>query len=164
MASLDLARMQMATEGRKLLGKAIELAEEARARINRIAGVRCLGAGQVEAWGGFRLDVTKLTISVRTGRRARGSEHRVRHPVEMADLYNVLIIGIGDRRDDLRPSRRKPACPRVGPRRWAAILPCAGAGDGAACRPGGLFRPHTYRCPRWPAASADIVTIYLPGI
>ncbi|MBI2458273.1 MAG: aminotransferase class V-fold PLP-dependent enzyme, partial [candidate division NC10 bacterium] len=35
MASLDLARMQMATEGRKLLGKAIELAEEARARINR---------------------------------------------------------------------------------------------------------------------------------
>ncbi len=107
MASLDLAWMQMATEGRKLLGKAIELAEEARARINRIAGLRCLGAGQVGSWGGFRLDVTKLTISVKgiglTGFTASNLliiEFGIQ--VEMADLYNVLVIvSIGDRRDDL---------------------------------------------------------------
>ncbi|HSB67785.1 MAG TPA: aminotransferase class I/II-fold pyridoxal phosphate-dependent enzyme [Candidatus Methylomirabilis sp.] len=107
MASLDLARMQMATEGQKLLGKAIELAEEARARINRIPGLRCLTDRQVKEWGDSSLDVTKLTISVKelglTGYAASAllnTEFDIQ--VEMADLWNVLVIvSIGDRRDDL---------------------------------------------------------------
>ena len=107
MASLDLARMQMATEGRKLLGKAIELAEEARSRINKIPGLRCLTDRQVKEWGDSSLDVTKLTISVKelglTGYAASAllnTECDIQ--VEMADLWNVLVIvSIGDRRDDL---------------------------------------------------------------
>lgn len=43
MASLDLARMQMATEGNKLLSRALELARKARKRINRIKGLSCFG-------------------------------------------------------------------------------------------------------------------------
>jgi arginine decarboxylase len=179
MASLDLARMQMATEGRKLLGKAIELAEEARARINRIAGLRCLCAAQVEAWGDFRLDVTKLTISVKgvglTGYAAStllNSEFGIQ--VEMADLYNVLVIvSIGDRRDDLDRlvcgleilARRSPSArdghvadvPAVPPVQEAKL----------ACTPReAYFAAHTL-VPLSRAAgrtSADIITIYPPGI
>ncbi|MFQ5950382.1 MAG: aminotransferase class I/II-fold pyridoxal phosphate-dependent enzyme, partial [Nitrospiria bacterium] len=68
MASLDLARMQMATEGGKLLDKAIKLAEEARSKINRIPGLFCFDRQTMKntpltQMGDF--DVTKLTITVR---------------------------------------------------------------------------------------------------
>jgi lysine decarboxylase len=178
MASLDLARMQMATEGRKLLTKAIELAEEARMRINRIAGLRCLSAGQVEAWGDFRLDVTKLTISVKgvglsgyVASNLLNTEFGIQ--VEMADLYNVLVIvSIGDRRDDLDrlvsgleglARRSLPRCghpadiPLVPPVQEAAL----------ACSPrDAYFGPHSV-VPLSQAAgrvSVDIITIYPPGI
>jgi len=178
MASLDLARMQMATEGRKLLGKAIELAEEARARINRIAGVRCLGAGQVEAWGGFRLDVTKLTISVKgiglTGYAASAllnTEFGI--PVEMADLYTGLVlVSIGDRRDDLdRLVGGLEGLARRGSDRGARVADISAVPPvqetELACSPReAYFAPHT-SVPLSRAAgrvSADIVTIYPPGI
>lgn len=179
MASLDLARMQMATEGRKLLGKAIELAEEARTRINRIAGLRCLSADQVRSWGDFRLDVTKLTISVRgiglTGYAAStalNTEFGIQ--VEMADLYNVLVIvSIGDRRDDLDRlvggleglARRSPPPPGGRPADIPAVPPVQEAT--LACSPReAYFSPHTL-VPLSQAArrvSADIITIYPPGI
>ncbi len=179
MASLDLARMQMATEGRKLLGKAIELAEEARARINRIAGLYCLSAAQVESWGDFRLDVTKLTISVKgiglTGYVASSllnTEYGIQ--VEMADLYNVLVIvSIGDRRDDLERligglealARRSPRV-HDGQRADIPAVPPAHEAK-LACSPReAYFAPHRV-VPLSQAAghvSADIITIYPPGI
>ncbi len=178
MASLDLARMQMATEGRKLLTKAIELAEEARERINRIAGLRCLRARQVESWGDFCLDVTKLTISVKslglTGYAASSllnTEFGIQ--VEMADLFNVLVIvSIGDRRDDLdrlvsglehlahRPQGgegRPRDIPTVPPVQEARLI----------CSPrDAYFAPHAF-VPLARAAgrvSTDIITVYPPGI
>lgn len=110
MASLDLARMQMATEGKKLLDKALKLAEEARARINRIPGLFCFDKQMVSnplfaLMGDF--DVTKLTITVRdlglSGYQASQILNTQYHiQVEMADPLNVLVIvSIGDRRDDL---------------------------------------------------------------
>jgi arginine/lysine/ornithine decarboxylase len=179
MASLDLARMQMATEGRKLLAKAIELAEEARARINRIAGLRCLSASQVEAWGDFRLDVTKLTISVRglgmTGYAAStllNTEFGIQ--VEMADLYNVLVIvSIGDRRDDLDRlvggleglTRRSPSAPDGHAADIPAVPPVQEAT--LACSPREAYFAAQTFVPLSHAAgrvSADIITIYPPGI
>ncbi len=110
MASLDLARMQMATEGRKLLDKAIKLAEEARGKINRIPGLFCFDRQIVKnpffaQMGDF--DVTKLTINIRelglSGYQASqilNNQYQIQ--VEMADPFNVLVIvSIGDRRDDL---------------------------------------------------------------
>ncbi len=110
MASLDLARMQMATEGEKLLVKAIRLAEESRQKINEIPGFSCFGRealrDNVEGipWD---LDVTKLTISV-AGLGLSGFEvseilnKRYQIQVEMADPVNILVIvSIGDRQDDL---------------------------------------------------------------
>lgn len=180
MASLDLARMQMATEGRKLLNKAIELAEEARRRINRLPGLRCLEASEIRAWGDFRLDVTKLTICVKglglTGYEASAllnTECGIQ--VEMADLWNLLVIvSIGDRRDDLDRlvgglegvARRAAAAP---PRPRAAAVPPLPRLDaaGLACPPREAYFGRSRRLPLSEAVgqvSADIITLYPPGI
>jgi len=110
MASLDLARMQMATEGEKLLDKAIKLAEEARTKINKIPGLLCFGKEMIKGslfsqMGDF--DVTKLTITVKdlglSGYQvSQILNNRYHIQVEMADPFHVLVIvSIGDRRDDL---------------------------------------------------------------
>jgi arginine/lysine/ornithine decarboxylase len=177
MASLDLARMQMATEGRKLLTKAIDLAEDARARINRIPGVRCLTGQQVKEWGDLSLDVTKLTISVKelglTGYAASNllnTEFDIQ--VEMADLYNLLVIvSIGDRRDDL--DRLVHALENLaqrshGPAFVPEVLPPPPIHTARlACSPReAYFGDYAYVPLRQAAGriTCDIVTIYPPGI
>ncbi len=110
MASLDLARMQMATEGEKLLEKAIRLAGKARKKINTIAGLSCFDRAVLNRRAGRNvrdLDVTKLTISVEglglSGYRVSqilNNEYQIQ--VEMADPSHILvIISIGDRQDDI---------------------------------------------------------------
>jgi len=177
MASLDLAQMQMATEGRKLLGRAIELAEEARARINRIPGLRCLDSQQVKEWGDLTLDATKLTISVKelglTGYAASqllNTEFDIQ--VEMADLFNLLVIvSIGDRRDDL--DRLVQALEALahrahGPALIPEILPVPPIQESRlACSPREAYFGDYAYLPLARAAgrvTCDIVTIYPPGI
>ena len=110
MASLDLARMQMATEGHKLLDKAIGLAEDARSRLNKISGCACFDRKYVTDLAFAKmgdLDVTKLTINVSamglTGYQVSqllNTRHNIQ--VEMADPFHILVIvSIGDRKDDL---------------------------------------------------------------
>ncbi len=102
MASLDVARMQMATEGPALLSKAIELAEWARQEINKIPGLYCFGQEKIGQPGVFHLDPTKLTVTVK-GLRLKGAEaehilrHRYKVQVELSNIYNVLfLITLGD--------------------------------------------------------------------
>ena len=107
MASLDLARMQMATEGEKLLTKALKLARWARERINSVPGLYCLDKEAVISRGMGGFDETKLTINVsRLGlsgfqvSQTLNVEYDIQ--VEMADPFHVLVIvSIGDRREDL---------------------------------------------------------------
>lgn len=109
MASLDLARMQMATEGAKLLGRALELARWARIRIREIPGLKCPNRSEILAFshGENDLDETKLTIDVRGwGLSGYHVSQRLNRDfgiqVEMADIDHVLIIvSIGDHRGDL---------------------------------------------------------------
>jgi lysine decarboxylase len=107
MASLDLARMQMATEGKKLLTRTIKLAEEARARINLIPGITCFTKDRAKQTGMADMDVTKLTITVSDmGLSGYDVSHELNTrfdiQVEMADPFHVLVIvSIGDRQDDL---------------------------------------------------------------
>jgi arginine/lysine/ornithine decarboxylase len=179
MASLDLARMQMATEGRKLLGKVIELAEEARARINRIPGLRCLDGSQVKAWGDLALDVTKLTISVRelglTGYAASNilnAEFDIQ--VEMADLFNLLVIvSIGDRRDDLDRlvrgleslAHRHQAGRAASVEALALIPPLRETGLACSARDAYFGRDAWLPLSRAAGrVSCDIITVYPPGI
>jgi arginine/lysine/ornithine decarboxylase len=179
MASLDLARMQMATEGTKLLGKAIALAEEARARIQRIPGLRCLTAPEVAAGGDFGLDVTKLTISVKelglTGYEASqvlNADFDIQ--VEMADLFNLLVIvSIGDRRDDLdrlcrglEALARRRRDPRGDRLKEVPPFPALEAAR-LACSPREAYFGRSLSLPLSGAAGhvcCDIVTIYPPGI
>lgn len=107
MASLDLARMQMATEGNKLLSRALELARKARKRINRIKGLSCFGVEILEEGEMGGLDETKLTITVKelglSGYQvSQMLNHRFDIQVEMADPFHILVIvSIGDRQDHL---------------------------------------------------------------
>lgn len=101
-ASLDCSRMQMATEGRKLLTKAIGLAEKARKEINKIKGLHCYGKELIGRKGCYAVDPMRLVITARdlgyTGYdMEKILKQRYNIKVEMADLFNVVaIVSIGD--------------------------------------------------------------------
>jgi len=107
LTSLDMARMQMATEGKELLDKTLALAGQARERINRIPGLSCFGKEIIGGPGRYDLDTTKLTICVKeAGFTGQEVELILRYDygiqVELADLYNVLcIVSIGDRQESI---------------------------------------------------------------
>ena len=96
-ASLDVARKQMATQGEELLARAIALAQATRARINEIPGLYCFGEEMRGRKGIFDLDPTKITVTV-TGLGYTGYEAsevlRRRHniQVELADLFNIVAL------------------------------------------------------------------------
>ncbi len=104
-ASLDVARKQMATEGSALLARTIELAEETRARLNAIPDVYCFGEELQGRPGIFDLDPTKITVTVKgmgyTGYEASEIlRRRYNIQVELADLFNVVaLVTIGTTRE-----------------------------------------------------------------
>ncbi|MEW6684637.1 MAG: aminotransferase class I/II-fold pyridoxal phosphate-dependent enzyme [Candidatus Edwardsbacteria bacterium] len=105
MISLDLARRQMATQGKELLDKIIALSNRAREEINHLDGLYCLQPCDVTP---FSLDPTKLTVFVKelglTGFKAsRILDHQYHIQPEMADIDSLLfLITIGDEEQDLK--------------------------------------------------------------
>ncbi len=105
LASLDTARMQMATEGKLLLDKAVELAAYARAEINKIKGFFCFGREVTGTKGVYDFDPTKVTITSKNlGLSGYELERLLAEKYfiqpEMADLYNVLcVFSVGDTRE-----------------------------------------------------------------
>ncbi len=96
LASLDLARAQMAVEGRDCLAAAIRAAEELRRRINEIDGLWAFGAEYMGADGMAALDPLKITVQV-TGLGLSGfaAEEELRRrniACELADARNVLLL------------------------------------------------------------------------
>jgi arginine decarboxylase len=104
-ASLDVARKQMATEGAALLSRTIELAQETRERLNAIPGIYCFGEELQGRAGIFDLDPTKITVTVKglgyTGYEASEIlRRRYNIQVELADLFNIVaLFTIGTTRD-----------------------------------------------------------------
>jgi lysine decarboxylase len=96
-ASLDVARKQMATEGEALLTRTIAMAREARARINEIDGLYSFGDELKGRPGVFDVDPTKLVVTV-TGLGYTGYEvsellrRRYNIQVELSDLFNVVAL------------------------------------------------------------------------
>ncbi len=177
MASLDLARMQMATEGEKLLDKAIRLAEEARVKINRIPGISCFGKEILLLLGVNDLDVTKLTITVSelglTGYQiSQILNQKYDIQVEMADPFHLLVIvSIGDRKDDLQ--RLIEALRDIAKNNGnGQKLPIEGVGlplftNNVALTPREAFFSERQFIPLRKAEnriSSEIVTVYPPGI
>lgn len=177
MASLDLARMQMATEGEKLLGKALELSRWARERINAVNGLHCLEKAEVTSRGMGDLDETKLTINVSglgmTGyevSQALNAVHDIQ--VEMADPFHVLVIvSIGDRQGDVERlthaleniAAGKHASPAPG--FWDTALPGFKNTPGLTPREA-FFAVHELVPVDSSVGrlSSEIVTVYPPGI
>lgn len=62
MTSLDAARYELALHGREMIGRALELAESARKRINQIPGIVCYGE-EIKNHAIYELDTTRLVIS-----------------------------------------------------------------------------------------------------
>lgn len=94
LASLDIARLQLAESGAERIGYAVRLARALRAKINAIPGLWSPGE---EYFGAGRLDVTKITVSVRSlGISGVEAEQYLRHTekiqCELSDAYNVLFI------------------------------------------------------------------------
>lgn len=97
LASLDTARKRLATEGRELIEKTIELAQKTRREINKIDRLLCVGEEILGTKAAFDYDPTKLIISVKDlGITGYDVENWLREKynieVEMSDLYNVLCI------------------------------------------------------------------------
>lgn len=96
-ASLDVARMQMATEGPALLSRVIEISNQTRARLNEIKDVYCFGEELVGRPGVAGFDPTKITVTVKnlgyTGYEANEIlRYRYNVQCELADLFNVLAL------------------------------------------------------------------------
>lgn len=108
MASLDVARMQMATEGGKLIERAIELANWVRNEVNAIPGLYCLGPDKIGRPGVYSIDPTKVTVTVKglglTGAEAeRIIRHEYKIQAELSDMYNLLfLITLGDTEAEAR--------------------------------------------------------------
>jgi len=64
LASLDAARQQMAIHGEKLISQTLELAEEARIKINQIPGLSTPLINSKKSPGFMDLDQTRLTVNV----------------------------------------------------------------------------------------------------
>ena len=97
LASLDAARWQMAQEGEALIGRAVELADALREKINEIDGLFCFGRERMVGDACFALDVTKLTVNVHgLGLSGPQAEKFLRYECkiqcELSDLCNVLFI------------------------------------------------------------------------
>jgi len=108
MASLDVARKQIAINGEKMLLNTIKLCEDARFELNQIDGLYVMGHDIENTEGCFSYDPTKLAINVRElGLSGFEVEKLLRYKhhiqAELSDLYNVLAVGsIGDDRQSFQ--------------------------------------------------------------
>lgn len=102
LASLDVSRYVLETEGSKLLDEAIEIAQYGRKKINEIAGYYVIGSELIGRPGIFDLDLTKLSIKV-SGIGLTGIEvydilrDEYNIQVELGDIHTIMaIVSIGD--------------------------------------------------------------------
>lgn len=105
LASLDAARQQMALHGERLMAQTLQLANDARTRINQMPGLSVLEAAQTP--GFFTLDLTRLSVNV-TGLGLSGYEadllfegqHRV--ICELPSTQHLtFIVSLGNVRADI---------------------------------------------------------------
>lgn len=107
LASLDVARKNLAIYGHELIDHAIQLAEYARDEINKIEGLYCFGREILHNSSLYDMDPLKLTISIKDlGITGYDVERTLREEfnieVELSDLYNILcIVTVGDTKETI---------------------------------------------------------------
>ena len=97
LASLDIARLQMAESGRSRLENAVKLAQWLRQEINQLDGLYCVGDEILASTSTLALDATRLTVNVSgLGLTGQTAEHLLRHKYkiqcELSDDNNLLFI------------------------------------------------------------------------
>lgn len=108
LCSLDIARKQLANDGKAMLDRALDLARWARAEINKIDGLYAFGKDLSGLPGCFDFDETKLSINVsRLGYTGYELESTLRKKyniqIELSDMNNILaVITLGDCEKNLK--------------------------------------------------------------
>lgn len=103
LSSLDLARMNLATNGKAIFAKTLELANYARQEINKVGGYDAFGKELVNGDTVFDFDLTKLSVhTLEIGLAGIEVYDLLRDEygiqIEFGDLGNLLaIISAGDR-------------------------------------------------------------------
>lgn len=102
LASLDIARLQMAESGFMLAARAVNLANWVRSKINKIPGLYCVGDEILGTPWAYKLDPTKITVNLE-GIDLPGPEAETMLrfmfgvQCELSDPRNILfIISIAD--------------------------------------------------------------------
>lgn len=107
LVSIELARKQIATNGRVLLDKAINLSQWAREELNKVERIYVFGEDIKGLPGCFDIDPTKIAINVQNlGISGYEAEHLLRKnyriQTELSDLFNTLaVITIGDTKESV---------------------------------------------------------------
>lgn len=102
LASLDIARLQMAESGGQLVERTVNLSNWLRAKINKIPGLYCVGDEILGSPWAYKLDFTKVTVNLEgLGMSGIEAEALLRHifkvQCELSDPRNLLfIISIAD--------------------------------------------------------------------
>lgn len=100
LASLDIARLQMAEEGRERMAEAVRLSRLLRAEVNKISGLCSPGLESCRSGaesGAVCLDYTKVTVNL-DGLAVDGPaaelilRHRYKIQCELSDARNLLFI------------------------------------------------------------------------
>ena len=177
LASLDACRRQLSTDGERLLGRAIELAADARRRLRLLPGLDVLGPDRLGLEAG-RVDPLKLVVDVSgLGLRGEEAERLLRDRFAIApdasDRRSVdCVVTIGDTGHSVDQlvgafaalSAQHPAGPptRARPPAWrAAPIPVQ------ALSPREAFFAPSRAVPLREAAgrvAAELVVPYPPGI
>ncbi|MDK2821301.1 MAG: arginine decarboxylase [Clostridia bacterium] len=102
LSSLDIARKQLAINGRQRLEQVLDITKLIRGELSKIDGLSLMGKEVTSLPGCSDLDPTKITINVQ-GLGLSGYEmesilrEEYKIQVELSDLYNVLLlVSIGD--------------------------------------------------------------------
>lgn len=173
LASIDLARMQMATRGEEILTKLIYMCEEGRKQINQIEHIACLRAEDLVP--GFELDPTKLTIMLgQSGLSgyevSRLFNQKYNLQVDYEDLYNIIAIsGVGTAKKDIARLvfALKDICANLAKKKIIRPLPPLSFSTEMVLNPMQALEMGIKRVPLNKAVgmiSAEILSPYPPGI
>lgn len=107
MASLDIARKQLATQGREMIERTYDLSMAARKQLSQVPGLQVMDTDILGQNGCFMLDPTKIVVNVRAlGLSGYEVEKILRQKygiqVELSDLFNIIaLVSIGDNEETM---------------------------------------------------------------
>ncbi len=107
LASLDIARKQLAQHGREMIGRTYDLAVKARKQLSQVPGLQVLGPEIIGQKGCVALDPTKIVVNVRALGLSGYEVEKIlrkkyRIQLELSDLFNIIaLVSIGDNEETI---------------------------------------------------------------